>query len=425
MAGFQQYSRAKAGLESWSVAIVLLLASITAARAEYRLNVDDVVEIAVAGIPDLKQRVTVQADGTISFPLIGSLAVRGLTPSELLSKVQAALATKIFRERTGDGRETTFVVEPTQVTAAVVEFRPIFIDGDVSKPGQLPFHPFMTVRQAVALAGGYDLMRFRMSTNPFLESADLQSEYDAAWTEFIKEQAHVWRLKTELGEKAELDQGLLSKAPIRQTTVAELVSTAARELEARRADQQREKDFLQSSIKQTTAQIGILTEQEQKEAQGEQADVAELQKVTELFARGSLPSPRVVDARRAVLLSATRKLQTETQLSQAQKLRLELGRQLERADDQRKIDLLQELQEANVKVAGLAAKLRSVEEKLHYTGIVRSQLARGKGAKPDIAIIRRTDQGHQRMAADEDFELSPGDIVEVALHDPLPEVPKP
>ena len=158
-------------------------------------------------------------------------------------------------------------------------------------------------------------------------------------------------------------------------------------------------------------------------AQGEQADIAELKKMNELYAKGSLPSPRVVDARRAVLLSATRRLQTEAQLMQAQKLQRDLARQLERIDDIRKIDLLRELQDANVRLASLSARLRNVQEKLHYTGIVKSQLARGKGAKPDITVIRRSDHGQQRITADEEFELSPGDVIDVALRDPLPEPP--
>ena len=53
------------------------------------------------------------------------------------------------------------------------------------------------MRQAIALAGGYDIMRFRMN-NPFLEQADLQSEYRALWTEFAKEQAPFARLQASL-----------------------------------------------------------------------------------------------------------------------------------------------------------------------------------------------------------------------------------
>ena len=50
--------------------------------------------------------------------------------------------------------------------------------------------------------------------------------------------------------------------------------------------------------------------------------------------------------------------------------------------------------------------------------MVRSQLVRGAGAgdKAEIAIIRRGQKGKERIIADEDSELQPGDTVEVSLH---------
>src|SRR6202051_4245408 len=86
---------------------VALLCSITPANAEYKLHVGDVIEISVVRLPELKQRVPIQMDGTISFPLLGSLPVAGLSPAEVQAKVQAMLAAKVFPQRTSDGRETS------------------------------------------------------------------------------------------------------------------------------------------------------------------------------------------------------------------------------------------------------------------------------------------------------------------------------
>ena len=63
----------------------------------------------------------------------------------------------------------------------------------------------------------------------------------------------------------------------------------------------------------------MLSEQQKKDEEGLQSDLEDLQKTTELFGKGSLISPRVTDARRAVLLSSTRKLQTSAQLLQVKK----------------------------------------------------------------------------------------------------------
>ena len=419
MAIFARCGRSRARWRICALGLLFLLCSVHAGRAEYRVDVDDVIEINVFGLPDLKQRVSVQVDGAISFPLLGNLPVRGLTAAEVREKIRSTLAPKVFRQRGPDGRENVIAIEPDQVTATVVEFRPIFVNGDVSKPGQVPYRPLTTVRQAVTLAGGYELMRFR-AINPFLESADLRSRYDALWIEFVKEQAHVWRLRSEIGSKSEFDQGALPDAPIARSRIAEIVSREAQHMEMRRLDNQREKAFLQSGIKQASARITVLSNLEKKQDENAQADQEDLQRAMDLLAKGSITAPRVQEARRQALFSATRKLETQSQLLKAQKFRDDLSRQLVRGEDQRKIDLLKELQDATVKLNDLSAQLQAVEEKLRYTSVITSQLVRGKGANPEITVIRRTDKGYERLTADEDFQLDPGDVVEIALQQAPP-----
>jgi len=93
----------------------------------------------------------------------------------------------------------------------------------------------------------------------------------------------------------------------------------------------------------------------------------------------------------------------------------ELSRKLVRLDDQRRLDLLRELQDTSVKLNQIREKLQSVAEKLQYTSMVRSQLVRGAGTKAELAIIRKGENGQERIVASEDTELQPGDAVEVSL----------
>lgn len=398
----------------WSLVSIGLLCSAIPSKAEYRLDVGDVLEISVAGMPDLRQRVAIQIDGSISFPLLGTLTAAGLPTSEVRAKIQATLASKAFRQRTSDGRDSVVVLEPDQITASVVEYRPIYVNGDVSRPGEQTYRPRMTVRQAVALSGGYEIMRFRM-TNPFLESADLRSEYESLWTDLAKEQAHIWRVKIELGEEANLDTKIVGKAPVSQSAILQIRGLEAEQLKSRQKDLDREKMFLQRGVKHSDEQIQVLTEQLQKEDEGLKADSQDLQRINELFGRGAVAMPRVSEARRAMLYSATRKLQTISQLMTVTKQRSDFARQLERLDDVRRIELLRELEEASVRVTNSKARLQSVAEKLQYTGLVRSQLIRGAGGQPEVTIVRKGENGRERFSADEDLELQPGDVVEIAL----------
>jgi polysaccharide biosynthesis/export protein len=395
---------------------VALLGSITPAKAEYRLHVGDAIEISVSRLPELKQRVPVQLDGTISFPLLGRLSVVGLSPAEVQANVQAMLAAKVFRQRSSDGRENSVAIEPDEVTATIVEYRPIYVNGDVSRPGEQGYRPLMTVRQAVALSGGYDVMRLRMN-NPILESADLRGEYESLWTEYAKEQAHVWRLKQELGQETTLDQKALLDVPVARSTAVAIVNVEAEQLKTRQADLRAEQTFLRRGIVEADEQIKVLSEQEKTENQGNQADIEELERAKELFARGTLPSLRVTDARRAMLLSSIQKLQTVAQLMQTRRQRDDLSRQIERLDGQRRSDMLRELQDATMAFSRIQFKLQSTGEKLQYTALAKSQLVHGLGNKPSITIVRSSTKGSENLIVNEDFELQPGDVVEVALRE--------
>ena len=88
------------------------------------------------------------------------------------------------------------VIDPEEITVDIAEYRPVYVSGDVSKPGELAFRLGMTVRQAVALAGGYDLLRFRADRDPIMQVADLRSEYETLWTEFGRAQVRIWRVRS-------------------------------------------------------------------------------------------------------------------------------------------------------------------------------------------------------------------------------------
>jgi polysaccharide export outer membrane protein len=402
------------GCFKWGVVAVGLAISVTQAKAEYRVNVGDVLEVAVAGVPELRVRAAVQMDGNISLPLVGALPVAGLPLPQIRANVGAALARKVFRQRTSDGRELVIVIDADEVTAVVAEYRSVYVNGDVSKPGEYPYRPATTARQLIAVAGGYEIMRFRMN-NPYLESADLRSEYGSLWTELAKEQARMWRIKSELGQASQLNSGVLTDVPIARSAISEIVNAETEYLKTKQSDYQQEKTFLQRGVRQGDEEVRVLSEQQKKDEEGLQSDVDDLQKTTELFGKGSLVSTRVTDARRAVLLSATRKLQTSAQLLQVKKQQDDFVRKLAKLDDQRRLDLLREMQDTSVKLNQIREKLLSVGEKLQYTAMVRSQLVRGAGSKPDIAIIRKGEKGPERIIANEDTELQPGDAVEVSL----------
>jgi polysaccharide biosynthesis/export protein len=107
----------------------------------YRLDAGDRLRVVVYGQEGLTNTYAIDAGGSITMPLIGSVPARGRTPAGLASAISAKL-------RNGYIREPSVAVE-------IEAYRPFFILGEVAAPGQYPYVPNMSVESAVAIAGGF------------------------------------------------------------------------------------------------------------------------------------------------------------------------------------------------------------------------------------------------------------------------------
>lgn len=112
------------------------------ALSQYKLAAGDVITITVFGEEDLRKEKTRLTDaGTISYPVLGEIEVRGKTVGDL----ERAIA---------DGLRGRYLVNP-RVSVTIDEYRPYFINGQVSRPGSYAYQPGLTVSKAVTIAGGF------------------------------------------------------------------------------------------------------------------------------------------------------------------------------------------------------------------------------------------------------------------------------
>jgi len=140
------------------LALALALAACSHARvpddplrtAECRIDLNDtqlgpgdVFDVRVYEETQLTGTYRVSADGTINFPLVGQLAIDGLTPPA---------ASKLMEERLSQG----YLRNP-QVSIFVKEYnsKKISVLGQVTKPGTFQYIDSMTIIQAVTEAGGF------------------------------------------------------------------------------------------------------------------------------------------------------------------------------------------------------------------------------------------------------------------------------
>lgn len=115
---------------------------------ELTLGVGDVVGINVWDQRDLNVDATIRPDGTITMPLVGDILAVGETPSNLKEKIKKQLANYV---KMGAGTEVTVAVR------AWKSYR-FTIEGEVGKSGVFTNDQYLTVAEAVAMAGG--LSRF-------------------------------------------------------------------------------------------------------------------------------------------------------------------------------------------------------------------------------------------------------------------------
>ena len=112
-------------------------------REEYVIGAADVLHITVWQTPDLSTNATVRPDGTITMPLIGDVAVAGRTSSALRAEITTRLKSFV--------KDDSLTVS---VAVAEINSYQFTVAGNVEHPGLYSARRFLTVTDAVAMAGG-------------------------------------------------------------------------------------------------------------------------------------------------------------------------------------------------------------------------------------------------------------------------------
>lgn len=138
----------------WSVLLIPLLFAVLSGCAmnkvatykveaphEYTLDTGDVVRVTVYGDETLTNNYTITDKGSISFPLVGQVSVRGRT---------IVAAERMITDLLANG----YMISP-KVSVEVTTYRPFFIEGAIARSGQYAYVYGMTARAAIATAGGF------------------------------------------------------------------------------------------------------------------------------------------------------------------------------------------------------------------------------------------------------------------------------
>jgi polysaccharide export outer membrane protein len=114
-------------------------------EGDYRIGVDDVLQVTVWRNPELSVTVPVRPDGKISVPLIGDVQAGGNTPMQVAAIIKDKLSAYI--------REPSVAVILTQLRSHEFLSR-VRVTGAVRTPRSMPYRQGMTVLDVVLEAGG-------------------------------------------------------------------------------------------------------------------------------------------------------------------------------------------------------------------------------------------------------------------------------
>lgn len=113
-------------------------------KLEFVLGVGDQVGINVWDNAPLNTTATIRPDGTITMPLVGDLQAVNKTPTQLKEEIKTRIAEYVK-------------TSGLEVTVSVLQWHSyrFTVSGEVSSPGLFSQDQYVTVAEAIALAGGF------------------------------------------------------------------------------------------------------------------------------------------------------------------------------------------------------------------------------------------------------------------------------
>jgi polysaccharide biosynthesis/export protein len=366
---------------------------------EYRLAPGDRLKIVVFDQEQLSGDFIVDETGGILLPVVGQVGVAGLTLPE---------AQQLIQDRLADG----VLVHPA-VSVRIPEYRPIFVTGDVRKPGSYPYQFGGSVKAAIATAGGEGhptelLPSVAMSDFVMAEERVRQLEMNRlalrvrrARLEAQKDESQSFAMPQLVGFNSDaIDLRLVFASE--NDIFLRLQETYQDQLEVI----QKQRPLIEAEIKAVTDQIAT----EEDRLRIVNGRLAELEAI---FGRGLLRKEVLINQRIEKALVQAELSRLEGQVATLRRTMGELDVKIEEVKANYNRQTVSELQETSQRlreieaIIGMARKLRDI--KAEYTNI--------RSDEPDYTILisRRSGSGTGTFNATRETILEPGDVIELKL----------
>lgn len=156
----------------------ILWTGVAWAQSGYQIRTGDQLAVEVLEDPSLNRQVLVLPDGTVSFPLVGSIQARGKSTDAFRQELSEALAPN-FATTPSVFVSVASLSERRNGGAAAPRTIDVYVMGEVANSGRLQVEPGTTILQALSQTGGFS--RFAATKRIQLRRVDPQTGASVAY----------------------------------------------------------------------------------------------------------------------------------------------------------------------------------------------------------------------------------------------------
>ncbi|WP_183799155.1 SLBB domain-containing protein [Rhizobium sp. BK316] len=339
---------------------------------------------------------TVSDEGAVFLPFLGSLPVGKLDNAGLTNQIAARLQEKIG------------LMQAPVVMIEILEYPPIYVVGDVAKPGEYKFRPGLTVLQSLAMGGG----PVRAKSEQQTQSIRLAGELRETDHSILRSAAKLSRLQAEMDGAKEITFDRTDGSD--QQYAAEIHNEERVIFQARASALERQSKALVELRDLLNTEISTLEEKVAGADDNIKSVEDQLVSVKTLVEKGLTVSSRQMDLQRLLTTYRADKLDLVTAIMRGRQAISETTRNLEGLADTRRSEIATEAQSERANLDQLKMK-RELTQKLLIEGLAAGDDAKNPGDELPLTftVSRRNDGQINQFPASETTALEPGDVVRV------------
>lgn len=390
---------ARFGAVLGAVLLAIATGSADAAGAEYPVANGDVLRVTVYGDAGLSGSFPVGADGTIGYPLLGNLVVTGKSIEDIRKVIDDGLKVHIAN---------------LSVAVVVETYAPVYIVGEVQRPGKYEFRPGMIALELFALGGG---QKEQLSENESGVSrlANLRLDYADLGVQLLAQDVKRTRLQAELdgqpfSYRASEEIGTPDVRIVQQVVAAERtlfeLRRASLEAELKSLEQQKigyveEIDTLEKSGKLRDGELALLSE--------------DVRVASAMVERGLTSKTQLREKQREISATNRDVLEFGSFLARARQNLTVIDSQLISLRGQRRSEAAAELREVNIDILRLRRKMAYNIQAMAEAGIALQKKDGSRQIAFRFSAIRMLDGTYQEVEVGQTDPVRAGDILRVSI----------